>query len=207
MGWSLRGEYVENCNCDLFCPCLLGPRDPVRALPMATPTRGHCDLAAIFHVRTGTFDGVTLDGLTVALAIHTPGRMSDGQWQVAPYLPAAASDAQRRALTAIFLGQAGGPMARVALVVSHWREPRVVPIAYTTAGFRRRVEIPGVLDIEVEGIIGADGASEIWIRNIKHMACRVLASAIGRRGDYRDHGIEWNHTGRNAHYGPFDWAA
>ena len=57
MGWSLRGEYVENCNCDLFCPCLLGPRDSLRALPMATPTAGHCDLPAIFHVEAGIFDG------------------------------------------------------------------------------------------------------------------------------------------------------
>lgn len=206
MGWALRGEYVENCNCELFCPCLLGPRDPVRALPMAMPTAGHCDLPAIFHAQTGTFDGVALDGLTVALAIHIPGRMADGRWQVASYFPAAARETQRRALEAIFLGRAGGPMARVAAVVSEWREPRVVPITYRASGTRRHVEIPGVLDIEVEGVIGADGVTEVWIQNLKHLACRMMASAIGRRGDYQDHGMRWNHAGRNAHYGPFEWA-
>lgn len=206
MGWALRGEYVENCSCDLFCPCLLGPRDPVRALPTATPTFGSCDLPAIFHVEAGSFDGVTLEGLTVALAIHIPGRMADGNWRVASYFPAAATEAQRRALEAVFLGRTGGPMARVASIVSEWREPRVVPISYRASGSRRQVAIPGVLDIEVDGVIGADGVSEIWIHNLKHLACRTMASAIGRRGNYHDHGVRWNHAGRNAHYGPFEWA-
>lgn len=206
MGWSLRGEYVENCNCDLFCPCLLGPRDPVRALPMAMPTAGHCDIPAIFHIESGAFDDVALKDLTVVLAIHVPGRMSDGDWRVAPYLPAAASDAQRRALETIFLGRAGGPMARIAAIVSHWSDPQVVPIRYSADGFRRRVEIPGVLDLEVEALVGADGRSEIWIRNVKHLACRVLASAVGLRGRYQGHGMQWNHAGKNAHYGPFEWS-
>ncbi len=207
MGWTLRGEYVENCSCELFCPCLLGPRDPVRSLPTAVPTAGACDIPAVFHVETGRFDDVALDGATVFLAIHIPGRMAEGGWQVAPYLPSAASEEQQRALTAIFLGRVGGPMARVAAVVSEWRPPAVVPIAYSATGFRRRVEIPGVLDLEVEAPTGVDGTSEIWITNIKHMACRMMASAIGRRGDYRGHGWRWNHAGKNAHYGPFEWAA
>ena len=25
--WSIRGEYMESCNCEVLCPCLLGPRD------------------------------------------------------------------------------------------------------------------------------------------------------------------------------------
>ena len=141
------------------------------------------------------------------LAIHIPGRMSDGDWRVAPYLPAAASAVQRDALAAIFLGRAGGPMARVASVVSEWREPRVAPILYTVDGRRRRVEIADVMDVEVEAVVGADGTSEIWLQNLKHMACRVMAVATGRRGEYRDHGRRWDHRGKNGHYGPFTWSA
>lgn len=206
MAWEIRGEYVENCSCDLFCPCLLGPRDPVRAFPMARPTAGHCDIAAVFDIESGQFDGLALRNLTVVLAIHTPRRMSDGDWRVAPYLPAAAPDAERRALQAIFLGQAGGPMARVAALVSEWQEPRVVPITYAADGLKRRVEIPGVLDLEVEALTGRDGRSEIWIQNVRHMAARALAAALGLRGHYHDRGQRWDHTGKNAHYGPFEWA-
>jgi len=185
---------------------LLGPRDPVRALPSAMPTAGHCDLPAVFHVTEGRFDDVALDDLTVVLAMHIPGRMSDGDWRVSPYLPAAASASQREALAAIFMGRAGGPLARVGAVVSEWKEPRVTPILYGADGHRRRVEIPGILDIEVEAVVGADGASEIWLQNLKHMACRMMAVAIGRRGAYRDHGQHWDHRGKNGHYGPFAWS-
>jgi len=203
--WSLRGEYVENCNCALFCPCLLGPRDAVGGFPSARPTEGHCRIPAVFHVETGVADGITLDGLTVFLAIDIPGRMSDGDWRVAPYLPATASAAQSDALARIFLGRAGGPIARVATMVSEWRAPQVVPIAYQVDGFQRRIAIPGILDLEVEAMTGADGASEIWIRNVKHMASRLLALALGRRTTYTADGVCWDHAGRNAHYGPFEW--
>src|SRR5207245_8820538 len=25
--WRIEGEYLENCNCEVLCPCLLGPRN------------------------------------------------------------------------------------------------------------------------------------------------------------------------------------
>lgn len=206
MAWELSGEYVESCSCDLFCPCLLGPRDPVRAFPSAMPTAGHCDILAIFHVDAGTVDGTEVADLTVMLAIHIPRRMSDGDWRVAPYLPQAASVEARAGLERIFAGRAGGPMARVATIVSEWAEPRIVPIAYAAHGNRRHVEIPGILDLDVDGILGADGRKEIWIENVKHMASRLLAAAVGRRGRYEDQGRRWNHDDKNAHYGPFAWA-
>jgi len=174
-------------------------------MPAARPTEGRCDLLAAWHVEQGTFEGVSLDGLTVALAIHIPGKMSDGNWDIMPYLPETATPAQRQALEAIFQGRAGGPMGRVAAVVSRWHEPRSVPITWERDGLRRRVHTPDVLDIEVEATPGFDGASEVWITNLKHMACRMMAAAVGRRGHYDDQGRRWDHTGRNAHYGPFEW--
>ena len=30
MSWSLEGDYAENCNCDIMCPCLY----------LQTPTEG-----------------------------------------------------------------------------------------------------------------------------------------------------------------------
>ena len=40
MTWQLRGEYLENCNCDVLCPCitssLQGPADNERCyVPLA----------------------------------------------------------------------------------------------------------------------------------------------------------------------------
>jgi hypothetical protein len=68
--WHLSGDYFENCNCSVVCPCLVSkaPR----------PTEGVCDVAVIFHIENGRYGDVTLDGLNVARAIHTPGPMGEG---------------------------------------------------------------------------------------------------------------------------------
>jgi len=204
--WDLEGEYLENCNCDLFCPCLLGPREPKSNFPVARPTEGHCDILAGFHIERGRFDEVTLDGLNVALTIHTPGVMGAGNWEVAVYLDAAGSPAQQSALRRVFYGEAGGPMSRVALLVKDWKEAGSVPIIWRRDRFVRCLEIPNVLYVEVEGLLGADGKTEVWLQNVKHMACRAMASAIGRRSWFRDRGASWDHTGKNGHYGPFQWS-
>ena len=44
--WQLSGDYFENCNCDVVCPCLVSPGPPLTA----RPTQGVCDVALVFHI-------------------------------------------------------------------------------------------------------------------------------------------------------------
>ena len=66
--WQLTGDYFENCNCDVVCPCLISTGAPLTA----RPSRGVCDVMLAFHIDSGTYDGVRLDGLNIALAVHAP---------------------------------------------------------------------------------------------------------------------------------------
>ena len=59
-------------------------------------------MPAVFHIESGRYDGIALDGLNVALAVHTPGPMADGNWSVAAYIDQRADDKQTEALGAIF---------------------------------------------------------------------------------------------------------
>src|SRR5205085_1324025 len=77
--WQLTGDYFENCNCDVVCPCLVSPNPPLTA----QPTQGACDVAIAFHIDRGTYDGVPLDGLNLAVVGHTPGPMANGNWTLA----------------------------------------------------------------------------------------------------------------------------
>ena len=84
----------------------------VQATPLTSrPTEGVCDVPLVFHIDRGSYDGIALDGLNVALAIHTRGPMAEGNWSVAAYIDERADDKQTEALGAIFTGAAGGPMA------------------------------------------------------------------------------------------------
>src|SRR6185295_9721415 len=98
--WQLSGDYFENCNCNVVCPCLVSKAAPLTS----RPTEGVCNVPLIFHIDSGKYGNV-------ALAIHTPGPMAEGNWSVAAYIDQRADAKQTEALGAIFTGAAGGPMA------------------------------------------------------------------------------------------------
>ena len=116
--WQLSGDYFENCSCSVVCPCLVSKAAPLTS----KPTEGVCNVPLVFHIESGRYDGIALDGLNVALAIQTPGPMAEGNWSVAAYIDERADDKQTEALGAIFTGAAGGPMAAFAPLIG--KEPR-----------------------------------------------------------------------------------
>ena len=111
--WHLSGDYFENCNCSVMCPCFVSKAPPLTS----RPTEGVCDVALIFHIENGAYDNVVLDGLNVALVVHTPGPMGEGNWSLGAYIDQRADDKQTDALGAIFTGAAGGPIAQLAPLV------------------------------------------------------------------------------------------
>jgi hypothetical protein len=196
--WQIAGEYFESCNCQVLCPCLLS-----RA--KAQPTEGHCDVVVAVRVDAGRHGATDLSGLHAVLAIYTPGVMADGDWTVAPYVDSRGSEGQRAALEAIITGQAGGSLGRFAPLMATRLPAKVVPITFTIDGRRRRLTIPGITDIAVEGIVGA-GDQEVWLDNVGHFASRRLAAARGGPSRFKDHALDFDNSGRNGHYAPIRWS-
>ena len=131
--WQLTGDYFENCNCDVVCPCLASSVAPLTA----RPSRGVCDLALIFHIDKGNYGDVALDGLNVSLIVHWPGPMADGNGTAAAYIDERADDQQTAALGAIFTGVEGGPMAAFTPLISTRLGVKKVPIRYSIQGKSR----------------------------------------------------------------------
>jgi hypothetical protein len=195
--WRISGEYFESCNCTVLCPCLLS-----RA--QARPTEGHCDVVVAVHVGAGVHGATDLAGLNVALAVYTPGVMADGNWSMAIYTDERGTAEQRAALEAIVSGTAGGPISRLAPLITQRLPTKAVPIRLEVAGKRRALAIPGIADITVEGIIGA-GDQEVWLDNVGHFASRRLAAARGTSSRFDDHALHFDNTGRNGHYSAIEW--
>ena len=124
--WRLSGDYFENCNCDVVCPCLVSTAAPLTA----RPTQGECNVPLVFHIDKGDYNGVALDGLNVAVIAHTPGPMANGNWTLAAYFDERADEKQTAALAAIFGGGEGGPMAAFAPMVGKHLGVKKVPIKY-----------------------------------------------------------------------------
>jgi hypothetical protein len=188
MTWQLRGEYLENCNCDILCPCitssLQGPADNER-----------CYVPLAMHIAEGHRDDVRLDGLNAVLVVDSPAVMGEGGWRVAVYLDERADESQREALGAVLSG--------VQLGV------KFVPISFTSDGDRKRVEVPGIMEFEVEGLHAPGSSAVMEIVNVFHPMGANLPVARSITGRYNDpdYGLSFDNTGKNGHFREFAWQA
>ncbi len=197
--WNLRGQYFENCNCEILCPCVL----PV---PRPQPTEGYCDVGIAFHVEAGELNGVSLAGLNFVVAAHTPGVMGDGNWTTAFFVDERATEEQRQALESILSGDMGGPMARWISLTTDMKDTTYCQITFEMEGETRRVSIPNVMDFAVEGIKAPNRDQVMLLENAGHPVNSTLALARGTGNTYTGHGMTWDNTGRNGHYAPFNWS-
>ena len=194
--WQLSGDYFENSNCNVVCPCLVSTSAPLTS----RPSRGVCDVA-------GSYDDVALDGLNVAVIVHTPGPTADGNWTLAAYIDERANDPQTAALGAIFGGAEGGPMAAFAPLVGSHLGAQKVAINYAIKGKARSAEIPGILRMAVEPLPTMHPSGEAWAAIGHPVAPDKRALAVGCSGStFTDHGMRWDNSGKNGHYAPISWS-
>ena len=197
--WRLKGDYFENCNCEVLCPCIVQGRT-------AVPTEGHCDVGFAFHIDGGNFDDVSLSGLNFVVIAYTPGVMAHGDWSTGVYIDERAAGQQRDALARILSGEVGGPAERWMRLTAVYLGVKYVPIRYTAEARVRSVTIPGIMDFSVEGILASRQQSEpMRLENTAHPVNSSLALAKGTASTFTDHGKTWDNSGRNGHYSTFEW--
>jgi hypothetical protein len=200
MAWKLAGEYFENCSCDILCPCitssLQGPADYER-----------CQVPLICKISEGSFDDVSLDGLAFIMVVDSPQVMADGGWRVALYLDERADERQQQALQTILSGEQGGPPEMLAPLIGEMLGLKLVPIHYESDGKRYRVEVPGIMEFEVEGITSPGSDEVMEITGTVHPMGSNLPIAKGVKGVYNDpeYGLAFDNTGKNGHFRQFAW--
>jgi len=197
MAWQLKGVYFETCNCDVACPCVF----------LSGPTAGECTLLVGWHIESGNDGDVRLNGLNVALAVHSPGHMMDTKWRAAAYVDDQANASQQKSLLRIFGGQAGGHPARLASHIGELLGATPAPITFEHTEKSYRLRIPNIAEAEIEAMTGqGDGPIEIS----GHPLC--IAPGFPARASksktlhYRDHGMAWDVDGKNGFFSPFEYS-
>lgn len=142
--WTITGDYVEACNCDVACQCLWG----------ATPDEDRCIFSSVFHITDGQYGDVDLSGLHAALL----GRCEEGvmidpdtAWHVVLLIDESADDGQRAALEAIYLGRAGGVFAAAADAHFESTEVTTAPFSFARNEAEFSVEIGDSVSLAVVG--------------------------------------------------------
>jgi hypothetical protein len=177
--FHVSGDYFESCNCQVSCPCIF----------LAPATEEACDVVLAWHIRRGEMDGVSLEDLTVAMAVHSPKLMTEGGWKAALYLDERADADQAKALGAIFSGQAGGHLANVAPLIGTVTGVHSASIRFDSDGGRRRVSVGDVLEMDVEELKGMDGVGAPVISNplfspVTQPIRQAKSGILNYRGDW-----------------------
>jgi hypothetical protein len=201
-GWKIEGDYMETCNCTFLCPCITSNL-------AAVPTEGDCKAVIAMKIDKGEKDGVKLDGLSFMVVLHSPGAMIDGNMKVGLIVDEKANDEQTAAIAAIATGEAGGPMAHLAPLVSEVAGIEKRPIDFSANGMNYSSRAGDLVDQEIDGVPSmADDAKAVSIDNTGHPVNPRLSLARAVRSMFNAFGIKWtDDTGtRNGHFAPFSWS-
>ncbi len=198
--WKIQGEYFESCNCEVLCPCILTNL-------AARPTEGHCDVVLAFRIDKGNYGATDISGLNAAQALITPGPMAQGNGTLAVYVDSRANAEQRAALEAIFSGAAGGPPSLFGPIITKFLGCKAVEINFAMHGSERKLVIPGVTEVTIQGIPGRGGKDVVWLENCGHPYSSRIATAKGADSNFKDHGLDFHNSGRNGHFSGIDWTS
>ena len=196
--WKIKGELILNCNCTVFCPCVV-------SLGKHPPTEGYCQAWAGIRIDTGHSGDDDLSGLNVALLLDIPGNMGRGNWTVAAYIDERASDKAFEGLVSIFSGKSRGTTGLFSLLVSNFLGAERAPVSYETDGRKRRLTVPEKIIGEVEPIAGKDPGQEVVVSNTGYWMGPDVTIAQANQARVRAFGRVWDFEGRSAEICQIDW--
>ncbi|MFN3938345.1 MAG: DUF1326 domain-containing protein [Gemmobacter sp.] len=196
--WAIRGELILNCNCTVFCPCVV-------SLGNHPPTEGYCQAWAGVRIDHGHYGDEDLSGLNVGLLLEIPGLMARGNWKAAAFIDDRASHAAHHGLIQIFSGKARGTTGLFSVLVSEFLGAERAEVRFETEGAARRLTVGKKIQGEVVPVRGADPLRDIVVQNTRYWMGPDITVATATRGRVRAFGRVWDFDGRSAEICAIDW--
>ena len=195
--WTIKGELILNCNCTVFCPCVV-------SLGKHPPTEGYCQAWVGIRIDDGAYGDESLSGLNVGLIMDIPGNRGRGNWKAAAYIDENASEAAYDALVAIFSGAARGTTGLFGMLVSEFLGAERAPVRFETEGNARRLMVGKKIQGEVVPVTNAQGKDTV-ITNTDYWMGPDITVATATKSRVRAHGRVWDFDGRSAEICQIDW--
>jgi len=192
--WDIKADYVETCNCDYGCPCNFS----------GFPTYGFCRALVLYHIRTGSYGNVKLDGLDAVFAGSWPKAIHEGSGTVQIYITKKADEDQRKAIVSIFKGEAkgDGPFAIFATTVKYYLDPQFVDLKVKIDGKKSSFSVPDIMDVQVESfknpVTGEEQDTRIELP--KGFIWKIAEAAKTKVMRITTAGLNFDDSGKNAFY-------
>jgi hypothetical protein len=188
--WSASGSsgsYFEVCNCEAVCPCRRH-----NGQPGGRATYDTCDFAASWWIQRGHAGAVDLSDLKVVMT----GRFKEhggNPWEVILFVDERATDAQREALTAVFLGRAGGPTAKsYGPQIAEVHAVRSARIELDHTVNAESIDIAPYLTVQTREPAAEPGAVTCGIPGHDHPGREIRAEVFR----YKDGPFDWEFRGK-----------
>ena len=198
MAWSLEGHYVENCNCDVVCPCTWSGF-------IRPATHDRCEVFAGFRVDRGSIDGLDVSGLYFGLIIDAPKQMTDGNWRLGILIDAAASDEQAAGLQGVASGELGGPMTMFAPFVGEVLGVERVPVSWQESNGSRAVRFGEVAEVTLEEMHSIEN-KQMTLGNVPHPAGPTFTLSPAKTARISAFGVNFGAPDTNGLTTPFSWS-
>ena len=196
--WTMKGELILNCNCTVFCPCVV-------SLGQHPPTEGHCQTWGGIRIDEGQYGDVDISGLNIGLMIEIPERMARGNWKVALFIAARAREDAYDAIVTLMSGKARGTTGLFSILVSELLGHERQPITYENEGKTRRIVVGKRIKGEVVPVAGKDPENDLVITNSQYWMGPDITVATANKGRLRAFGRVWDFEGRSAEICQIDW--
>ncbi|MEM7251865.1 MAG: DUF1326 domain-containing protein [Pseudomonadota bacterium] len=198
MSWTLKGEMIVNCNCEVFCPCVI-------SLGQHPPTEGYCQAWFGVRIDEGAFEGTSLAGFNVGLLMDIPGKMSRGNYTLAGFIDERVDDRAFEGLERIFSGRAGGTTGLLSILVGEVLGFERATVSYDTEGDVRRFGVGKMILGEVAPIQGKDQGAPVTITNSEYWPASDIVVGRANKGRVRAFGRVWDFEDRSAEILSLDW--
>lgn len=196
--WTIKGELILNCNCTVFCPCVV-------SLGKHPPTEGYCQAWMGIRIDDGKWGDERLTGLNIAMLLDIPGNMGRGNWKVAAFIDERASETAYDGLVTIFSGKARGTTGLFSMLVGEFLGAERAPVSFETEGKKRRLSVGKKIQGEVVPIDGPNPDSPVMVTNTGYWMGPNITIATATKGRVRDRGRVWDFDGRSAEICQIDW--
>ena len=152
MAWTVKGSMIENCSCNMFCPCWFAVQEYM------IMDRGYCATSVTFQIDDGQSDGVDLSGRIVTFLADFPGpTLFDGNGTARLYIDDGASDEQARELEAIVTGKKGGSFEVIGSLISTWLPLEKTSMQVTGDGDVMSVSVGSVGEVSSKALRDDEG--------------------------------------------------
>ena len=199
VSWSIEGSYVENCNCDVVCPCTWSGFN-------RKATHERCLVLGGFHIDRGEIEGVDVSGLHFGLVIDAPQQMTDGNWRVGVLVDEAASDQQAEKLQAVASGQLGGPITLFGPFIGEALGVARVPVSWQEEDGRHQIRFGDVADVTLQDMESIEG-KKMTLGNVPHPAGPSFTLSPSTAAAVSAFGVSFGAPDTNGITTPFSWSA